>query len=92
MGTLLIAYKIGSTDKFEKTFQQRKANCVRTMTKDIPELKHQFLEKYDLDIYNSDLSVKDVIKEFCFSNQMKHLLLPKNKFAINLLRPNLLRD
>ena len=66
MGTLLIAYKFGSTDKFEKTFQQRKANCVRTMIKDIPELKHQFLEKYDLDIYNSYLSVDDVIKEFCF--------------------------
>ena len=33
---------------------------------DIPELKQQFLEKYDLDIYNSYLSVDDVIKEFCF--------------------------
>ena len=85
MGTLLIAFKIGSTDKFEKTFQQRKANCVRTMTKDIPELKHQFLEKYDLDIYNSDLSVKDVIKEFCFSYQMKHLLLPLLLFSSPVL-------
>ena len=66
IGTFLIAYKIGSIGKYEKTFQQRKANCARTMAIDIPELKQQFLEKYDLDIYNSYLSVDDVIKEFCF--------------------------
>ena len=66
IGTFLIAYKIGSIGKYEKTFQQRKANCARTMAIDIPEIKQQFLEKYDLDIYNSYLSVDDVIKEFCF--------------------------
>ena len=66
IGTFLIAYKIGSIGKYEKTFQQRKANCARTMAIDIPELKQQFLEKYDLDIYNSYLSVDEVIKEFCF--------------------------
>ena len=66
IGTFLIAYKIGSIGKYEKTFQQRKANCARTMAIDIPEIKQQFLEKYDLDIYNSDLSVDEVIKEFCF--------------------------
>ena len=27
IGTFLIAYKIGSIGKYEKTFQQRKANC-----------------------------------------------------------------
>ena len=66
IGTFLIAYKIGSIGKYEKTFQQRKANCARTMAIDIPELKQQFLEKYDLDIYNSYLSVDEVIREFCF--------------------------
>ena len=62
IGTFLIAYKIGSIGKYEKTFQQRKANCARTMAIDIPELKQQFLEKYDLDIYNSYISVDEIIK------------------------------
>ena len=39
IGTFLIAYKIGSIAKYEKTFQQRKVNCAKTIALDIPELK-----------------------------------------------------
>ena len=48
-GTFLIAYKIGSINKFEKDFHKRKADCAKVVGNDDIEWYRLFLEKYDLE-------------------------------------------
>ena len=62
---LLLTLLVGCSSK-NKTYIQRKNDCARTMAINIPQIKEQFLKKYDLDVYNDYLTEDEVIKEFCY--------------------------
>ena len=51
IGTFLIAYKLGSINKYTKIYQQRKADCAGTYALNLPEVKKEFLKKYKLENY-----------------------------------------
>ena len=66
IGTFLIAFKIGSLNKYTKHYQQRKADCAGTTAVDLPEVRKDFLKKYNLESFNTNTrNLKDVIRSFC---------------------------
>ena len=50
IGTFLIAFKIGSLNKYPKIYQQRKADCAGNYAIDLPEYQKAFLKNIILKI------------------------------------------
>ena len=65
IGTFLIAFKIGSLNKYPKIYQQRKADCAGIAAVDLPEYQKDFLKKYNLESGTQNSSVEIVIRQFC---------------------------
>ena len=66
IGTFLIAFKVGSINKYTKIYQQRKSHCAGTIAINSFELKKEFLEKYKLEKYNrNNRNIETVIQNFC---------------------------
>ena len=69
IGTFLIAYKLGSINKYTKIYQQRKGACAATYALNLPEVKKAFLEKYKLENYRKKgegyRTVDTAIQAFC---------------------------
>ena len=61
-GTFLIAYKIGSINKFEKDFHKRKADCAKVIGNSNFEWYSLFIEKYDLELNTRQ---DRVVENFC---------------------------
>jgi len=61
-GTFLIAYKIGSINKFEKDFYKRKADCAKVVGNSNFEWYSLFIEKYDLEPNTRE---DRVVENFC---------------------------
>ena len=69
IGTFLIAFKIGSLNKYTRNYQQRKAACAGTYALNLPEAKKEFLKRYKLENYLKSGSgyrtIDTVIENFC---------------------------
>ena len=63
-GTFLIAYKIGSINKFEKDFYSRKATCAVVLGSQNREAKLVLIEKYDINV-GGNLNIDEAVMQFC---------------------------
>ena len=66
IGTFLIAFKIGSLNKYTRHYQQRKADCAGIYAINSPEIRQDFLKKYNLESFNtSSRTIETAIQNFC---------------------------
>ena len=63
-GTFLIAYKIGSINKFEKDFYRRKSTCAVVLGSQNREAKLILIEKYDINV-SGNFYLDEAVMQFC---------------------------
>ena len=63
-GTFLIAYKIGSINKFEKDFYRKKASCAIVLGSQKREEKLILIDKYDINV-DGNLNIDEAVTQFC---------------------------